>query len=109
MRRVRATNLSITNSGNNGFTDEGTQAIADEWNGTRVSWSPTLFTLDAVLPPEVYPAFVASTEQLAFDQWYKRRKWSVTEAGMTVLENNNGVLSGTAQTVSQYLRNAIDD
>jgi hypothetical protein len=52
MRRVEVTNLMTSVSGLNGFTDEGTQAVVDEWNGTRISWDAFTFVMDAILPIE---------------------------------------------------------
>ena len=97
MRRVRVTNDYLTVSGNNGFTDEGTQAVVDEWSGTRVSWSPSQFVMDAVLPSSSYSDFQISVQRIALDDLYLRRRWYITAQGMTALENNNGVISGTKE------------
>ena len=106
-RRVRTTNNSVTASGGNGFTQEGVDAIAAQWNGTIVQWNAGAYDMDATFTVGQQIEYNQSVIELGFDDTYRLREWYVTPAQMASIGASGGFVSGPFSTLD--LRSALDD
>ena len=117
MRRWTTTNVRVSASGNNGFTAQGIADAISEWNTNHPANTVTLvdtdnlnyFQVDGIMPVELYVEWQENTQEIALADFYARRRWYITSAGLTALANNAGIISGPASSVNQYLRDGLLD
>jgi hypothetical protein len=117
LRRFTTTNVRVSASGNNGFTEQGILDVHTSWNAEYPDNQITLidtdnltyFQSEGIMPKELFDAYQAIAQENALGDYYARRRWYIIESGMVALENNEGVISGTASDVDQYLRDGLLD
>jgi hypothetical protein len=116
-RRFTTTNERVSASGNNGFTEQGILDAIAEWNTNHPANTVTLvdtdnlnyFQCDGIMPNELFDEWKENTQQVALGDYYARRRWYITESGMNALENNDGIINGTAADVASFLRDGLLD
>ena len=117
MRRWTTTNVRVSASGNNGFTAQGIADAISEWNENHPANTVALvdtdnlnyFQVDGIMPVELYEEWQENTQEIALADYYARRRWYITSAGLDSLANNAGIISGPASSVNQYLRDGLLD
>lgn len=117
MRRWTTTNVRVSASGNNGFTAQGITDAITEWNTNHPSNTVTLvdtdnltyFQVEGIMPAELYDEWQQNSQEVALSNYYARRRWYITSAGLTALASNDGIISGTASEVSPFLRDGLLD
>ena len=115
-RVINCRNANVNATGTKGqWTVAGTDEINAEWNARY----PTagLFTVSifqGTNPDDTYQCdgtfttgqaaeFEALLVESGLDQMDYRRLWFINETGMTQLDNNSGLLSGTAAQLSNWV------
>lgn len=121
-RRFQTTNIRVSASGNNGFTEQGIQDVITAWNAedplTLEQPNPnpitlfstdnlTTFTCDGIMPVEVFDAWKQTTQELALADYYARRRWYINQAGLNALAANDGTLSGPVSIINPYLNDGL--
>lgn len=117
MRRWTTTNIRVSASGLNGFTAQGIADAIEAWNTEHPSNTVTLvdtdnlryFQVDGIMPAELYDEWRENTQAFALRDYYARRRWYITEAGINALAENDGVISGTSSEVGPFLRDGLLD
>ena len=116
-RRFTTTNVRVSASGNNGFTTQGINDAIAVWNTNHPDNQVTLndtdnltfFQCDGIMPAELFDEWKANTQEVALADYYARRRWYITEAGLSSLANNDGVISASAADISGFLRDGLLD
>lgn len=116
-RRFTSTNVRVSVSNKNGFTAQGiTDAIA-EWNTNHPlntvevvdTDNLTYFQCDGKMPAELFDEWKQNTQEFALLDYYARRRWYITPAGLTSLSNNAGVIKANAADIAPFLRDGLLD
>jgi hypothetical protein len=117
MRRWTSTNVRVSASGNNGFSEQGIADAIAQWNADHPDNTVTLvdtdnltyFQVDGIMPTELYDEWQQNTQEQALADYYKRRRWYINQSGLDALANNAWVLNGTAADVNPFLRDGLLD
>lgn len=116
-RRWTTTNARVSATGQNGFTQQGIEDSIALWNANHPANQATLvdtdnltyFQCDGIMPPELFDEWQENTEEVALADLYARRRWYITQAGMTSIGNQAGWIAGTAAEVAPFLRDGLLD
>ena len=116
-RRWTTTNDRVSVTGNNGFTLSGINAAITAWNAEFPSNTVVLFdtdnlswfTTDGIMPVALYEDWQRITQENALADYYARRRWYITSAGMTAIGNQGGSITGTAAELNPFLRDGLLD
>jgi hypothetical protein len=81
------------------------QAVVDR-GGEIVNAQQKIFS---IAPAILYAEFREDIEEGWRNIMHKRRRWSISSAGMTYLANNGGVFTGTAAQIAPFLQDGLDD
>ena len=99
------------------YVEQGILDAINEWNTNHPDNTVTLvdtdnltyFQVDGIMPNELFDEWKENSQQAAFGDYYARRRWYITESGMNALENNDGIINGTAADVNSFLRDGLLD
>lgn len=114
-RLIQVTSSAVSVSGKNAFTQAGVEALFARLaqyptaNPVYNSHGNNFFRFHVTVPMNARDTLLEIINGAVEEMQYARRRWAVTPAGMTYLENNGGTVSGTAAQVAQYLRDGLLD
>jgi hypothetical protein len=116
-RRFTTTNVRVSASGNNGFTEHGILDAISEWNTNHPDNTVllndtdnlTYFQCDGIMPNELFDEWKENTQEVALSDYYARRRWYITQQGLDSIAANNGIIQGTAEDVNPFLRDGLLD
>lgn len=115
-RLIEVTSDMVSASGKNAFTEAGVSELLSSINAdyptanaTYQSHTNTSFRFSIVAPNSAYNELTERINIAVQSMQYARRRWYVTQAGMTALANNDWSVSGTASQVAGYLRDGLLD
>ena len=124
MRRFTTTNIRVSATGNNGFTGSGILEAINAWNFGTVD-NPgghpdnqvtlvdtdnlTYFQCDGIMPAELFEEWQENAQQVALADYYARRRWYITSAGLSSLATQNGVIAANAADIAGFLRDGLLD
>lgn len=117
MRRFTTTNVRVSASGNNGFTTQGINDAIAEWNANHPNNQVTLndtdnltyFQCDGIMPQSLFLEWQANSQEVALQDYYARRRWYITSAGLASLASQDGVIAANAADISSFLRDGLLD
>ena len=117
MRRFTTTNVRVSASGGNGFTEQGILDAVSTWNTNHPDNTVvindtdnlTYFQCDGIMPSDLFTEWQDNTQQQALADYYHRRRWYFTQDGMDQIANGDGFLEGTASQIQPYLRDGLLD
>lgn len=106
----------VSATGKNAFTQDGVQALMDSLNADYPaanalydSHTNTSFRFNVTVPISGRDELIARVNDAVVRMQYARRRWYISQAGMTYLGNNGGTVSGTAAQIAGYLRDGLLD
>lgn len=115
-RLLQVTSSMVSATGKNAFTQVGVQALLDGINeeyptsdAVYDSHTNTRFRFRVTVPLSGRAELIKRINEATEEMQYSRRRWYITQAGMTYLGNNGGTVSGTAAQVAGYLRDGLLD
>lgn len=115
-RLIEVTSDMVSETGKNTFTQEGVQALIDEINSRYPtadaqydSHTQNSFRIQVTVPVSGRDELIEMIDEAVRYMQYARRRWYITQAGMTYLANNGGTVSGTDAQVAGYLRDGLLD
>jgi len=115
-RLLQITSTMVSATGKNAFTQAGMQGFLDALNeeyptalAAYASHTNTTFRFNVTIPLSGRAALIVRINEAVQEMQYSRRRWYITQAGMTYLANNGGTVSGTAAQVGGYLRDGLLD
>lgn len=109
-RRIQVTSDMVSVTGKNAFIREDVEQLLVDISGTYVDHTQSSFTFDVQAQSiEDRDRIIELINESVQRMQYARRRWYITNAGMTYLAANGGTVSGTAQQVAGYLRDGLLD
>jgi hypothetical protein len=115
-RLLQVTSDMVSVSGKNAFTQVGVEAFVVELNDKYPTADASYdsndndsFRINITVPLAQRDALIEEINEFVRNVQYARRRWATTPAGRTFLNDNGGVASGPAATVSTYLRDGLLD
>ena len=108
-RLIEVTSSMVSASGKNSFIREDIEALLLLIGGTYDSHTQTSFRFSITATNDEAPFIIEQIETSVRNMQYARRRWYITQAGMTYLGNNGGTVSGTASQVAGYMRDGLLD
>jgi len=115
-RLINVASDMVSATGKNAFTQSGVELLVSTINenyptalAAYESHTNTSFRFRATVPLSGRDALFALVNEAVYGMQYARRRWYITQAGMTYLANNGGTVSGTAAQVGGYLRDGLLD
>lgn len=115
-RLIEVTSSMVSATGKNAFTRDGVQALFDEINAEYPtanmqydSHTQNSFRFLITAPISARDELIERINAAVRDMQYARRRWYVTQSGMTYLANNGGTASGTAAQIAGYIRDGLLD
>lgn len=115
-RLLQVTSSMASATGKNAFTQAGVEALMEEINARYPtalaaydSHTNTSFRFRVTVPVSGRNELIFMVDRAVEEMQYSRRRWYITQAGMTYLGNNGGTVSGTAAQVAGYLRDGLLD
>ena len=115
-RLIQVTSDMVSATGKNAFTQAGVELFLSSLNSEYPtalavydSHTNTSFRFYVTVPLSARDALIARINEHVRDMQYARRRWYITQSGMTYLANNGGTVSGTAAQVAGYLRDGLLD
>jgi len=115
-RLIEVTSSAVSATGKNAFTRDGVQALFDEINAEYPtadmqydSHTQNSFRFRITAPMSARDELIDRINAAVREMQYARRRWYITQSGMTYLANNGGTVSGTAGQVAGYIRDGLLD
>ena len=115
-RLIEVTSSMVSATGKNAFTQAGVVGLMatinnkyQNANAVYDSHTNTAFRFLVTVPQQGIDELIEMVNEAVRDMQYARRRWYITQSGMTYLSNNGGTVSGTAAQVSGYVRDGLLD
>jgi len=115
-RLLQVASSMVSATGKNAFTQAGVQALLDGINTAYPtalaeydSHTNSTFRFRVTVPISGRDELIERINLAVRDMQYARRRWYITQSGLTYLGNNGGTVSGTAAQVAGYLRDGMLD
>ncbi len=115
-RLLQVTSDMVSATGKNAFTQAGVELFLSSLNNEYPtalaeydSHTNTSFRFRVTVPLSARDALIERINESVRQMQYARRRWYITQSGMTYLANNGGTVSGTAAQVAGYLRDGLLD
>jgi len=115
-RLLQVTSNMVSATGKNAFTQAGVELFLSSLNdeyptalATYDSHTNTSFRFRVTVPLSARDQLIELINESVRQMQYARRRWYITQSGMTYLANNGGTVSGTAAQVAGYLRDGLLD
>lgn len=116
VRLLEVVSDMVSVSGKNAFTQTGVDDFINSLNETYptanaeyFSHTNTSFSFYVTVPLAQRDALIDLINGAVHRMQYARTRWYINQAGLDYLANNNGVVSGPATQVSNYLRDGLLD
>ena len=110
VRLIEVSSTMVSATGKNAFERAAVDELLLDINGTYQSHTQNSFRFTiTVSTTEESDAHMATIKEAVKDMQYARRRWYITQSGMTYLANNGGTVSGTAAQVAGYIRDGLLD
>ena len=115
-RLLEVTSDMVSATGKNAFTQAGVDSLITRVNtdyptadASYDSHTNSTFRINVTVPIGNRDELIKIINDEVRDMQYARRRWYITQAGMTFLGNNGGTVSGTSAQVAGYLRDGLLD
>ena len=115
-RLLNVASSMVSATGKNAFTQAGVESLIAYINenyptalAAYDSHTNSSFRFYVTVSLSARQQLIDVVNDFVYGMQYARRRWYITQAGMTYLANNGGTVSGTAQQVAGYLRDGLLD